>query len=53
VVIDPWGKVVARKAKGEGYVEAEIDLGLVGRVRRGLPCLDHLRPELLGRERKR
>ena len=53
VIIDPWGKVVARKARGEGWVEADIDLGLVTRLRRGLPCLDHLRPELFGRARKK
>lgn len=51
-IIDPWGRVVARKPKGEGPVEAEIDLGLVDKVRRGLPCLDHVRPELLGRGRR-
>ncbi len=51
-IIDPWGRVVARKPKGEGSVEAEIDLGLVDKVRRGLPCLDHVRPELLARGRR-
>ena len=48
VVIDPWGRVVARKRKGEGVVHAEIDRSLTTRVRRGLPCLDHARRELLG-----
>ena len=48
VVIDPWGKVVARRARGTGIVLADIDLAQVREVRRGLPCLEHLRPELLG-----
>jgi predicted amidohydrolase len=42
-VIDPWGKVVARKPRGQGWISAEIDLNLVEEVRRGLPCLDHRR----------
>jgi predicted amidohydrolase len=48
VVIDPWGRVVARKRKGAGIVHAEIDRSLTARVRRGLPCLSHARRELLG-----
>jgi predicted amidohydrolase len=46
-VIDPWGKVTARKPTGEGLLRAEIDLRAVTRVRRGLPCLDHVRRTLL------
>lgn len=48
VIIDPWGAVVERLVEGEGRVSAEIDLGQVERVRRGLPCLKHLKPQLLG-----
>ncbi len=55
VVVDPWGEVVARKARGCGVVSAEIDLGRLDRVRRGLPCLAHVsrtfRPLLGGRSR--
>ena len=46
VVVDPWGKVVARKPRGQGWISAEIDLTLVDEIRRGLPCLDHLHPSL-------
>lgn len=46
VVIDPWGAVTARKARGAGVVAAEIDLRHLRRVRRSLPCLEHIRPEL-------
>ena len=40
-IIDPWGRVVARKARGQGWIAAEIDLPLLDRIRRGLPCLKH------------
>lgn len=46
VVIDPWGKVVGRKPRGQGWVAAEIDLSSLERIRRGLPCLDHARSDL-------
>jgi predicted amidohydrolase len=49
VIIDPWGVVVARKARGQGSVAAEIDLERLDRVRRGLPCLEHTHPSLVGR----
>ena len=48
-VIDPWGDVVALLESGEGVVSAEIDLDRLAKIRAGLPCLDHSRPELLGR----
>jgi predicted amidohydrolase len=46
VIIDPWGKVRERLVRREGWVTAWIDRSVVDRVRRGLPCLDHIRPEL-------
>ncbi len=48
LVIDPWGAIVAMREKGEGTVTAEIDLDRLARVRAGLPCLQHVRHELLG-----
>ncbi|MDX1388281.1 MAG: carbon-nitrogen hydrolase family protein [Acidobacteriota bacterium] len=45
-IIDPWGTVVGVRDKGPGVVTARIDLDKVDRVRRGLPCLDHVRREL-------
>lgn len=47
-VLDPWGAVKAVREKGEGVVGAEIDLDRVAAVRAGMPCLEHVRPELLG-----
>jgi predicted amidohydrolase len=46
-VVDPWGKVVASRARGTGVVLARIDLDAVARTRREMPCLAHARPELL------
>jgi len=47
-VIDPWGRVVAERARGTGVVLARIDLARVARLRRELPALTHVRRELLG-----
>ena len=52
VVVDPWGRVVGRRLRGEGIVLAEIDLETVQRVRSGLPCLRHVRRSLLGFPRR-
>ncbi len=48
VVFDPWGKQVAIEPTRPGVVLAEIDRALTERVRSGLPCLRHVRPELWG-----
>lgn len=47
-VIDPWGRVVAVRPRGEGVVTARIDLSRGARIRRELPALEHVRRELLG-----
>jgi len=41
MVIDPWGKVLACQASGEGVVIAEIDPAYQAKVRASLPALDH------------
>jgi len=43
MIVDPWGRVVARAADGEGIALAEIDLGALARIRRELPSLAHVR----------
>ena len=43
MIVDPWGRVVARATEGESVVIAEIDLGYLARVRQELPCLGHAR----------
>ena len=41
MLIDPWGVVVARLAKGEGVIVGEIDPARIAEVRASLPALKH------------
>ncbi|MBI3795637.1 MAG: carbon-nitrogen hydrolase family protein [Deltaproteobacteria bacterium] len=43
MIIDPWGKVIARAADKECFITAEIDRDYLEKVRRELPCLTHRR----------
>src|SRR5271157_3622343 len=43
MIVDPWGRVLARAADQEGVVVATIDLEYLERVRRELPSLEHNR----------
>jgi predicted amidohydrolase len=43
MIVDPWGKPLARAADREGVIWAEIDRGYQQRLRQQLPCLDHVR----------
>jgi predicted amidohydrolase len=43
MVIDPWGRVVARASDGVGVTVAELDLDEAARVREVLPALRHRR----------
>jgi deaminated glutathione amidase len=43
MVVDPWGRVVARAADGSGLTCADVDLDEVRRVREVLPALRHRR----------
>jgi deaminated glutathione amidase len=43
MIVDPWGRVVARAGDGEAVVTAEIDLDSLARIRRELPALAHAR----------
>ncbi len=43
MIIDPWGKVIARAADKECFITAEIDRDYLEKVRKELPCLTHRR----------
>ena len=43
MIVDPWGRVLARAADQEGVVIAPVDLEYQERVRRELPSLKHAR----------
>ncbi len=43
MLIDPWGKVVAVLAEGEGVVSGQLDTAFLAEVRQSLPALKHRR----------
>lgn len=43
MIIDPWGKVLARASDKEGFILADIDLDYLQQVRQQLPALTHRR----------
>jgi predicted amidohydrolase len=43
MIVDPWGRVLARASDNEGVVIAPIDMDYLERVRRELPALAHAR----------
>jgi predicted amidohydrolase len=43
MIVDPWGKPLARAADREMVIFAEIDRDYQQKVRRELPCLEHVK----------
>ena len=43
MIVDPWGRVANRLSRGPGVVLSEIDLDLLGDIRKNLPSLKHRR----------
>lgn len=41
MIVDPWGRVIARQAKGPGVVVADMDLDSTTDIRTRLPALRH------------
>ena len=41
MLIDPWGEIVDRKAKGEGVVIGKLDHARIADIRASLPALKH------------
>ncbi|CAN8025410.1 unnamed protein product, partial [Ixodes persulcatus] len=48
LVVDPWGCVVAQCSDAVGIAVAEINLGLVAKVRQAIPVWNHRRTDLYG-----
>jgi deaminated glutathione amidase len=47
VIVDPWGSILGELADGDGYVAAEIDPELPGRLRSEFPALSNRRLQSL------
>lgn len=43
MIVDPWGRILAEVAEGEGLALTDLDFAAQDRVRRELPALDHVR----------
>lgn len=43
MIVDPWGRILAEVAEGEGLALAELDFAAQDTVRRELPALHHVR----------
>ncbi len=41
MIIDPWGKVVARASDRVGYITADVDWSYLEEIRGKIPCLKH------------
>jgi nitrilase len=43
MIVDPWGRILAGVAEGEGHACADLDLAELERVRQSLPSLKNRR----------
>ncbi|GAB1112667.1 MAG: carbon-nitrogen hydrolase family protein [Shewanella algae] len=50
MIVDPWGRILAQKAEGTGWVQARLDKAELARVRSAMPVETHNRflPPQLG-----
>jgi predicted amidohydrolase len=48
MIVDPWGRVLARLGEEPGYAVAELDLAEQDAIRRHVPLLEHRRAEVYG-----
>ena len=46
MIVDPWGTVLAQAPDGEGVIVADCERATLDRVRRELPTLAHVRPDV-------
>ena len=49
LIVDPWGRSIARLGTEEGVAVADLNLKELGRIRRQLPALQHRRRSLFAR----
>lgn len=43
LIIDPWGRILAERPEGEGFIAADIDADMQTKLRREAPMLDNRR----------
>jgi nitrilase len=43
MIVDPWGTILERLAKGTGVIVGEIDSERIERIRASFPTIDHIR----------
>jgi predicted amidohydrolase len=48
MIVDPWGRVLARLGEEPGYAEARLDFAEQDAIRRRVPLLEHRRAEVYG-----
>ena len=41
LIIDPWGRILAEQAEGDGVIAADVDLNLARKLRLEFPTLRH------------
>lgn len=46
MIVDPWGAIIAQCAEKTGIALAEIDLVLLEKIRKNMPCEEHRRTDL-------
>jgi predicted amidohydrolase len=46
MIVDPWGRVLAKTEDNENIITAEIDLDLLNEVRAEIPLFEHRRTDL-------
>jgi predicted amidohydrolase len=46
MIVDPWGRVLAKAKESENVITAEVDLSLLEEVRAEIPLFEHRRTDL-------
>ncbi len=53
IIVSPWGNILARAGAEETIIYADLDLDLIGKVRRELPLMSARRNDIYRLERKK